>query len=321
MTPPATVAGRRRATGMRPAARSSLVARGRPPRRVSGPARPAPRAAAPRPAARPAAPAKPRPAAPRRSTAPTANARPIAAFGGRLATAAAAALPLPATRPSAPPRRRPQPVPRPARRPDLPLGARALAWLRALPDHRLLDRLIGGRIWIVLLGTLLVGIVTMQLSLLRLNAGIGRAVEQTSALQQSNAALRMEISQLSNSESVVAQAIRMGFVTPLQGSPRFLSASSADAGKALTTMRVPDPAAAPTPVTATSTTTDPTAAPVDTTTSTPAAGTAPTTTTATSPPATGTTAGTTAPASGTAPVTPAAPVTAGGASAPVGSQG
>jgi hypothetical protein len=310
VTPPAaTVAGRRRATGMRPASRSSRIVRGRTPRRVSGPARPAPRAAASRPAARPAAPA---------------GARPIAAFGGRLAAAAAAALPLPATNPAAPSRRRPQPVPRPARRPDLPLGARALAWVRALPDHRLLDRLIGGRIWIVLLGTLLVGIVTMQLSLLRLNAGIGRAVEQTGALQQSNSALRGQISQLSNSESIVAQATQIGFVTPPQGSPRFLSASGADAGKALSTMRVPDPATAAAVTTSAATTdpgatTDPaTTTPTDTTaTDTTPAATVPAVTTVTPTQATGTTT----PASGTAaPATTSTPV-AGGASAPVGPQG
>lgn len=300
MTPPATVAGRRRATGTRPA-RAGGSARGRPPRRVSGPARPAP-------------------------------------SGGRLAAAAAAALPLPATRPSAPPRQRPRAVPRPARRSDLPLGARALAWLRALPDHRLLDRLIGGRIWIVLLGTLLVGIVTVQLSLLRLNAGIGRAVERSSALEQRNAALRLQNSQLSNSESIIAQATQMGFVTPPQGSPRFLSANAADAGKALTTMRVPDPAAFAAATAAETTTTDPsattdtTATPVDTT-ATDATGTAPVATTApgttvTTAPATATTppaTGTTAPVTGTtAPVTPSTPV-AGGASAPptqgVGGQG
>jgi cell division protein FtsL len=82
--------------------------------------------------------------------------------------------------------------------------------VRALPDHRLLDRLIGGRIWIVLLGTLLVGIVTMQLSLLRMNAGIGRAVERSSTLEQRNAALRLSISQLSDSERIIGIATRLG---------------------------------------------------------------------------------------------------------------
>lgn len=203
--------------------------------------------------------------------------------------------------------------------------------MRALPDHRLLDRLISGRIWIVLLGTLLVGIVTMQLSLLRMNAGIGRAVEKSSTLEQRDAALRLSISQLSDSERIVALASQMGFVTPPQGSPRFLSASSADAGKALTTMRVPDPTAVAAATAAETTTTDPSATtdtmatPVDTTSTdptgtAPAETTTPDTTATTTPDATATlpATGTTAPATGTAaPVTSSTPV-AGGASAPQG---
>jgi hypothetical protein len=287
MTPPAaaTVAARRRATSARSAS-AGRAGGARPPRRVSGPARPAARAAA----------------------------------------AAAVALPQPRTRPSPPPRRRPVAVPRPARRAaDQTLGARALEWLRALPDHRLLDRLIGGRVWIVLLGTLLVGIVTMQLSLLRMNASIGRAVERTSTLEQRNAALRLSISQLSDSELIAGLATQMGFVMPLQGSPRFLSASAADPAKALTTMRVPDPTAtfaaaeqlaATTDASATTTTTvtDPAATPTDPAATDPAAtdpaGTTPSTTApaTTVPPATSTTTPTTAP-------------TAGGASAPVQPQG
>lgn len=143
------------------------------------------------------------------------------------------------------PVRRPVAVPRPARRAaGATLGARALAGLRTLPDHRLLDRLIGGRIWIVLLGGLLVGIVTLQLTLLRLNAGMGRALERTSQLEQRNAALRLSISRLSDTDRIVGAATQMGYVMPPQGSPRFLASSTGDAGRALTTMRVPDPNAA-----------------------------------------------------------------------------
>ena len=337
MTPPAaaTVAGRRSATGLRPAGRSSRVGGARPPRRVSGPARPAPAAPSSRPSERPAraaasarAASLPRPAA--RASAAAAFASPAVALGGRLAAAAAAALPQPATRPSAPPRRRPTAVPRPARRPDLPLGARALEWLRTLPDHSLLDRLISGRIWIVLLGTLLVGIVTLQLTLLRLNAGIGRAIEASSALQQSNAALQLEISQESDSQLVLERAAQMGFVMPPQGSPRFVTASPTDAGTALRTMRVPNPSAATTATSATATTSTGTGTTATGTTSAATSGTVPAATTTPTGAANGTTTttssgtGTGTPATGattpspTAPVTPAA---AGGASAPVGGQG
>lgn len=321
MTPPAATVAGRRSSGPRPAGRSSRVGGARPPRRVSGPARPAP-----------SAPSRP---ASRASTAAS-LAGPAVALGGRLAAAAAAALPQPATRPYAPPRRRPTAVPRPARRPDLPLGARALEWLRVLPDHRLLDRLISGRIWIVLLGTLLVGIVTLQLTLLRLNAGIGRAIEASSALQQSNAALQLEISQESDGQLVLARAGQMGFVTPPQGSPRFVTASPADADTALRTMRVPNPSAASTAESAPPTASSGSGATATGDGSTPAAttGTDPATTTTTptgtangtTTPSSGTgaSAGTTAPATGATtppPTPPATPAAAGGASAPVGGQG
>ncbi len=120
---------------------------------------------------------------------------------------------------------------------------RCAGWVRALPDHRLLDRLIGGRLWIVLIGTLLVGLVTLQLSLLKLNAGIGDAVQKSAQLEEQNRALRITNSQLSDSERVVAEATKMGLVMPPQGSPRFLHASGADAGNAMRTMRAPDAAA------------------------------------------------------------------------------
>jgi hypothetical protein len=164
--------------------------------------------------------------------------------------AATAAARRPATKPLAPRRPRrvsgPIAVPRrPARRADLPLGARVLDRLRALPEHRLLDRLIGGRVWIVLVGTLLVGIVTLQLSLLKLNAGIGHAVERSAVLAQENALLRASNSRWSDPAWVTDQAGKMGFVTPPQGSARFLTASSTDAGRALSVMRVPQQTAAP----------------------------------------------------------------------------
>ena len=48
-------------------------------------------------------------------------------------------------------------------------------------SSRLLDRLIRGRAWIVLIGFALLGIVAMQVSLLKLNAGIGRAARARGA--------------------------------------------------------------------------------------------------------------------------------------------
>lgn len=326
MTPPraATPAGRRTSDAKAPRtpAGGSPARTPRPEVRISaksqdaiaGAARAAVRASA---AAASAAP--PRPPASRRSAAPSHRASgPVARsggqrtalrpggssraavprrvsgpLGGRVAAAAAAvALPQRAPVPLPAPRRRPAPVTRPSRR-DLPGGARALAWLRALPDHRLLDRLIGGRVWIVLICTLLVGIVTMQLTLLKLNAGIGRAVERGSQLEQRNATLRATISRLSDGDRVIAAARGMGYVVPPQGSPRYRFARASDARAALSVMRVPQ-AASTTTATATTlaATTVDAAVPPATTTSDPTA-TADTTTGVTSDPTTAT--GTTAP--------------------------
>jgi hypothetical protein len=104
-----------------------------------------------------------------------------------------------------------------------PLGARVLVGLRALPDHRLLDRLVRGRAWIVLIGGALIGIVAMQVSLLKLNAGIGRDVQRSAVIQRENEALRATNSRLSGGERVQGIAGRMGLTVPAPGSVRFVS--------------------------------------------------------------------------------------------------
>ena len=78
-----------------------------------------------------------------------------------------------ASRPARTPARRP---PRPRRAGDPPSARAGLA--RTLPDSRALDRLIRGRAWIAVIAVALIGIVAMQVHMLKLNAGIGRAVEK-----------------------------------------------------------------------------------------------------------------------------------------------
>src|ERR687884_1161807 len=76
----------------------------------------------------------------------------------------------------------PRPVPRRG-------STGAFERLRALPDHRMVDRLLRGRAWIWLIGIMLGGIVAMQVSLLKLNAGISNAVTTASTLERVNADL------------------------------------------------------------------------------------------------------------------------------------
>jgi cell division protein FtsL len=82
--------------------------------------------------------------------------------------------------------------------------------LETLSSHRLLDRLIRGRLWIGIVAFALLGIVTLQLGLLKLNSGIGRALEAESHLQRENAALSIENSELAGGSRVESQAVGLG---------------------------------------------------------------------------------------------------------------
>lgn len=205
-----------------------------------------------------------------------------------------------------------QPVPRHARRTSGPVRPVAVpgrprpavpttqphrftSRLGALPDHRLLDTLLRSRAWIWLLGIALGGIVFMQVSLLGMNAGIGRAVAQSTALEHDNARLQEQVAELSSLELVRAAAAKLGLLSPDPGNVGYLTPRpGVDARRAAQHMTAPSEAARQAVATdgrsATTVTTPPVAA---TTTAT--------TTTTTTPEAVPTAAATAAP-----PVTPEA---------------
>jgi cell division protein FtsL len=108
-----------------------------------------------------------------------------------------------------------------------------LSALESLAQHRLLDRLIRGRVWIGLVAFALIGIVTLQLGLLKLNGGIGRALEHEALLQRENAALSIENSELAAGTRVEQGAAKLGMAFVPAGALRFLPASGhGDVGKA-----------------------------------------------------------------------------------------
>jgi cell division protein FtsL len=162
----------------------------------------------------------------------------------------------PRPRPHAPTRRRLRPAPPPRRRvsgpapgarrarpaPAPPLGA-LVDRLRTVGDSRLLDRLIRGQAWVVVLGIALMGIVALQVSLLKLNTGIGQSIERAGALERQNAGLRAEVSTLSNEERIQAVAEEQGMLMPPAGEVRYVKVrrGDADAAKAAAVMRPPDP--------------------------------------------------------------------------------
>jgi hypothetical protein len=130
--------------------------------------------------------------------------------------------PRPARRVSGPVAR-PRPVP--AGAPPLRRGSTGVfERIRALPETRLVDGLLRGRAWIWLIGVLLGGIVAMQVSLLKLNAGISNAVTTSSTLQRQNADIEAEIAELSSIERVRDAAVADNMVTPAPGAISYLHA-------------------------------------------------------------------------------------------------
>jgi hypothetical protein len=99
------------------------------------------------------------------------------------------------------------------------------AALRSLSNHRLIDRLIAGKAWIVVVAFALIGIVTLQLAMLELNSSIGRALERGSALQRENAALSIENSEMAAGDRVETRAAHLGMEIVPSGALRFLTAS------------------------------------------------------------------------------------------------
>jgi hypothetical protein len=212
------------------------------------------------------------------------------------------------------------------------LGARAMR----VGDARLLDRLVRGRAWIALMAIGLIGIVFMQVSLLKLNAGISRAVTAADTFERQNSSLREDISKLDSGERIQAVAAKLGMVTPAAGNVHYLDGRGADGERAAAAIKPPKPV---TPsVAPAATTTAPTAAPTApaattaapaTTTQAPAAtaAAAPATTSAasanTTPAQTAPTQAAPAQTAPTQTATPAAgpPAVAGGATAPQGGQG
>jgi hypothetical protein len=130
------------------------------------------------------------------------------------------------------PRRVSGPARRPAARPaqrstgaDAGLIFGLVSALESVAQHRLFDRLIRGRAWIGIVAFALIGIVTLQLGLLKLNGGIGRALEHEALLQRTNSALSIENSELAAGTRVEARAGHLGMAFAPSGSLAFLSAN------------------------------------------------------------------------------------------------
>jgi hypothetical protein len=118
-----------------------------------------------------------------------------------------------------------------------------LHWAERLSRPRLAGALraaVLGRTWIALVAFALIGIVTLQLGLLKLNASIGRGLEHEALLQGQNAELSIENSEMDASASIQSRAGRLGMELVAPGSLRFLSARpGADTNSAAAALNAP----------------------------------------------------------------------------------
>jgi hypothetical protein len=106
-----------------------------------------------------------------------------------------------------------------------PFAERALRAARTLRDSQAVDRLVRGRVWIGLLGVLLIGLVGLNVSLLKLNAAAGRNAEWAKKLRVENADLRARVSRLHSAAHIQAEGRKQGLVMPAAADVHYLTAN------------------------------------------------------------------------------------------------
>lgn len=111
----------------------------------------------------------------------------------------------------------------------LSLPARSLrSAVRTLPQTgSLSDRLLRSRAWIGVVAALLIGLVFLQVSLLKINAGIGQSVQQASTLESENNVLKAQNNALSEEGRVATEAGKLGLQMPTADAVRYLKARAA----------------------------------------------------------------------------------------------
>ena len=178
--------------------------------------------------------------------------------------------------------------------PRLSLAAAAVGTISSAADSGIVLGLTRSRLWIGVVGTLLVGIVALNVMALSLNAGSSETAALSEDLREANSALRADIADGLSNEYLQNAAARIGLVMPPAASALMLTPSAADAAEAARRLRrgdftlgtayaAPAPEVAETPVADPAATTTPDPALTDPAATTPTAITPPATPTAEAP--------------------------------------
>jgi hypothetical protein len=116
---------------------------------------------------------------------------------------------------------------RPAlRRPHVPLPTLKRPHFSRAAASTHLDRLIRSRLWIAVLGVMLVSIVAMRVEVLKLGTKTGTAVQTASQLQAKNAIDQADVARLENPSRISRLAGKWGMVPPDPTDTKFLSRGS-----------------------------------------------------------------------------------------------
>ena len=84
----------------------------------------------------------------------------------------------------------------------------------ARPGGRILDRLVRGRAWVLVVGGLLAGVVFLNLHLLQVNRDIAATSERAAELRRDSADLRMDVARLGSTERIREEGERLGLGMP-----------------------------------------------------------------------------------------------------------
>ena len=110
-------------------------------------------------------------------------------------------------------------------------AVRSAGAVRDISDSSLIMRLTRGRGWIAVLGTMLVGIVALNVVSLSLTAGSGRLSLQIDELKTEISGLHAQIDERLSASRVEAEATRLGLANPNPNQITYLSASDGDAAR------------------------------------------------------------------------------------------
>lgn len=131
------------------------------------------------------------------------------------------------------PARKPATKRAPAARPKLAVVAgRTAVAVGQLPNSSLVVRMTQGRLWIGVLGVLLVGIVALNVATLSFAATSGKIDEAITSLEKENSMLESRAAQHYSTARIRGEAAELGLAMPTTEEPKLIEAKPGDVATA-----------------------------------------------------------------------------------------